>query len=70
MTATEVYTTAADVGRVLALRHIREAQRQLAALNVTVNAYASDDDFGQPNAVTEAMHELALAIDALKETPR
>lgn len=42
--------------------HVRAALRELSALNVTINAYACDDDFGQPNRCTAAMDELALAL--------
>lgn len=42
--------------------HIRAALRELSSLNVTINAYASDDDFGQPNRCTAAMDALALAL--------
>lgn len=48
-----------------AREHIRAALRDLAALNTTINAYACDDQFGQPNAATDAMDELDLALDAL-----
>lgn len=45
--------------------HIRAALRELAVLNVSINAYASDDQFGQPNQATAAMDELTLALAAL-----
>lgn len=46
---------------------IRAAMRDLHALNVTLNASACDDDFDQPNRATDALAELTLALECLKE---
>ena len=45
--------------------HIREAIRHLVRLSITINAYAGDDDFGQPNRATAAMDELDQAMECL-----
>lgn len=46
---------------------IRTAMRLLTSLDITINAYACDDQFGQPNRATDARDELALALAALAE---
>ena len=50
---------------VAAQSHIRQAIRHMAALNVTINAYACEDAFNQPNRATAAMDELDEALSLL-----
>ena len=53
-----------------ARRHIRAALRELDSLETTLAAYASDDEFGQPNRATAATDALLLALDAMEALER
>lgn len=66
--ATAVITPPASPDAIASARgHIRAAMRELSRLGVTIDCYASDDDFGQPNRATLALDELALALADLGE---
>lgn len=48
-------------------RHIQDAVRDIKRIEIHLNAYASDDAFGQPNLASDAIYSLGLALAELDE---